>query len=92
VQYYLKPMRQQNIVPKPKVAFIFGNVEHILIINRCAHRPSFPPSPLSDHLSCLYLCVCRELLETLEKRIATWGEDSVLGDAMNKLARLPPPP
>jgi len=60
VKYYLKPMRQQNIVPKPKVAFIFGNVEHILIINR-------------------------ELLETLEKRIATWNEDSVLGDAMNKL-------
>lgn len=30
----------------------------------------------------------RELLETLEKRIATWNEDSVLGDAMNKLARL----
>jgi hypothetical protein len=30
----------------------------------------------------------RELLETLEKRIATWNEDSVLGDAMNKLACL----
>jgi hypothetical protein len=28
------------------------------------------------------------LLETLEKRIATWNEDSVLGDAMNKLACL----
>lgn len=36
-QHYLKPMRQQNILPKPKVAFIFGNVEHILIINRHGH-------------------------------------------------------
>jgi FYVE/RhoGEF/PH domain-containing protein 5/6 len=34
VKFYLKPLRTMNLISKNKVTFMFGNMEHILIINK----------------------------------------------------------